>query len=153
MAAQVPETSLLHQLYEQDYFCWLNETARLLRSGDLAEIDRENLAEEIEDMGRSEKRSLESNLEIVLMHLLKYQYQPERLSNSWRSTLFEHRKRLRKTFKESPSLKNYFLEVFEECYQDARQMAALETELAVDIFPEICQFTPEETLGSDFLPD
>lgn len=82
MTFQLSETQTLSQLYEQDYFSWLEVTAQLLRSGDLSELDRKNLAEEIEDMGRSEKRAVESNLKIVLMHLLKYKYQPEQRSNS-----------------------------------------------------------------------
>lgn len=143
----------MNQLYEQDYFLWLNETAKVLREGDLAQVDRMNLAEEIDAMGQSEKRAVESNLEIVLVHLLKYKYQPERCSNGWFATIFEHRKRLRKAFKESPSLENYSLAVFEECYQDARQMAVIETELPINTFPDHSLFTVEEALNSDFLPN
>lgn len=98
---QSPATSL----YEQDYYLWLEKMAHLLRTGKLDELDLENLAEEIADMGRSERRTVESNLERVLMHLLKYQYQPEKRSSSWRYTLLEHRDRLEKSFCDSPSLK------------------------------------------------
>lgn len=140
-------------LYEQDYYLWLEKTASLLRDGMLSELDIPNLIEEIEDMGRSQKDALESNLVVVLMHLLKYIYQPKLRSNSWRLTIFEHRRRLRKAFKSSPSLKRYFTEVFNECYQDARLEASLETGLPQDIFPAQSPFTSEEALNPDYLPD
>lgn len=153
MTTWTSKQSALHQLYEQDYFRWLNETAKLLRSGDLTAIDRENLAEEIEDMGRSEKRSLESNLEVVLMHLLKYQYQPELRSNSWRSSILEHRNRLQKAFEESPSLRSYLAQTFDKSYQYSRRKAAVETGLVIDTFPIESPFTPEQALDFDYLPE
>ena len=81
-------------LYEKDYYLWLTNTANLLREKNLAELDLPHLIEEIEDMGKREKRSLYSNLKILLMHLLKYRYQPEKRSNSWRYTIEEHRQRI-----------------------------------------------------------
>lgn len=149
----VKNASAYATLYEQDYYCWLEETARLLRNGKLAELDVLNLAEEIEDMGRSEKRAVESNLEIVLMYLLKYKYQPEQRSNSWRFTILEHRDRLEKFFRDSPSLRPYFATIFEDCYSRARKKAAVETGLSLDNFPSTSPFTPEQILNSDFLPE
>lgn len=140
-------------LYEQDYYLWLEKTASLLRDGRLSELDIPNLIEEISDMGRSEKRAVESNLVVILMHLLKYKYQPKKRSNSWKSTTREHRRRLRKAFQDSPSLKPYFGEVFDECYQDARLQAADETGLPLEIFPLESSFTPEEALNPDYLPE
>jgi hypothetical protein len=140
-------------LYEQDYYLWLDLTASLLRDGRLSELDIPNLIEEIQDMRRSQKDALESNLVVVLMHLLKYKYQPKRRSNSWRLTIFEHRRSLRKAFKSSPSLKRYFTDVFDESYQDARLEASLETELPLDIFPTESSFTPEEALNPNYLPE
>ena len=102
-------------------------------------------------MGRSEKRALKSNLLVLLMHLLKYKYQPEKCSNSWLSTIFEHRRRLKEDLTESPSLKKYFFEVFNECYQDARKQASLETGLSLDTFPVNSPITPDESLNQDFL--
>jgi hypothetical protein len=139
--------------YEQDYYLWLEKTASLLRDGHLGELDIPNLIEEIEDMGRSEKRAVESNLVVILMHLLKYKYQPEQRSNSWKSTIREHRRRLRKAFKDSPSLKPYFGEVSDECYQDARLQTADETGLPLETFPVQSPFTPEEALSPDYLPE
>ncbi|MGK7874885.1 MAG: DUF29 domain-containing protein [Xenococcaceae cyanobacterium] len=140
-------------LYEQDYYLWLEKTASLLRDGRLRELDIPNLIEEISDMGRSEKRAVESNLVVVLMHLLKYKYQPQKRSNGWLSSIFEHRRRLRKSFNDSPSLKRYFTSVFDECYQDARKIASLETGLPLDAFPSESPFTPEEAFNPDYLPE
>ena len=103
-------------------------------------------------MGRSEKHSLESNLIVVLMHLLKYKYQPQKRSRSWLSSIFEHRRRLIKAFKTSPSLKRYYQEVFDECYKYAVKQASIETGLPLNIFPNTSPFTTEETLDFDFLP-
>jgi hypothetical protein len=140
-------------LYEQDYLSWLIETANLLRSGQFEDVDVANLAEELEDMGRSEKRALESDLEVLLRHLLKYQYQPDRRSNSWRFTILEHRDRIDKAFRDSPSLRPYCTAIFVDCYGLARKKAAVETGLSTEIFPKTVPFTLETTLNSDFLPE
>ena len=110
-------------------------------------------AEELEAMGRSQKSAIESNLRILLMHLLKYKYQSDKRTNSWLFTIREHRKRLRNDFKNSPSLKRYFLEVFPECYQDARELAADETGLSINTFPIESPFSQEDTLNPDYLPE
>ncbi|MEA5535064.1 DUF29 domain-containing protein [Crocosphaera sp. XPORK-15E] len=141
-----------HNLYDKDYYLWIVNTIKLLSQEKFTEIDLVNLIEEMEDMGRSEKKSVTSNLRILLMHLLKYQYQAEKRSNSWLFTIVEHRKRLKESFQTSPSLKRYFIEVFEECYQDSRDLAAAETGLPLQTFPETSPFTPENTLNPDYLP-
>lgn len=139
-------------LYESDYYLWLEKTTSLLRSGKVSALDLPNLIAEIEDMGNELRSALESNLVILLMHLLKYKYQVDRRSNSWRTTIVEHRRRLLKSMKNSPSLKRYFQEMFEECYQDARVDAATETGLPIDTFPEQSPFTSEQTLNPNYLP-
>lgn len=139
-------------LFDQDYYLWLKETAQILQQGRWSDLDIANLVEEIEDMGRSEKRAVERNLEVVLLHLLKHKYQPEKRSNSWLATLFEHRHRLNKYLKESPSLKPYFQSAFGDCYNTARKLAAIETGLEIAIFPTESPFTPEEVVDSDYLP-
>ncbi|MFB2892178.1 DUF29 domain-containing protein [Aerosakkonemataceae cyanobacterium BLCC-F50] len=139
-------------LYETDYLKWIETTVAKLRMGDYSHIDWENLIEEIEDMGKSERRSLESNLTVIITHLLKWQYQPEFRSGSWRGSINEHRRRIRKAFKESPSLKPFLTEVFAECYADAVEQAIAETGLSVGVFPEICPYSSEEVLSSEFLP-
>ena len=140
-------------LYEQDYYLWLQTTANQLREKKFAEVDLANLIEEIESVGRSEKSALVSNLQIVLMHLLKYKYQPEKRSNSWLFTIFEHRDRLLEAFEVSLSLKPYFREVFAKCYTKARKKASLETGLPISTFPTESPFTPEESLNTEYLPD
>ena len=153
MKANQPTNLDSSNLYNEDFYLWIETTAKQLKNGNFAEIDLENLIEEIESMGRSEKRALKSNLLILLMHLLKYKYQPDKRSNSWLSTIFEHRRRLKEELTESPSLKKYFSEVFSECYQDARKLASLETGLSVDTFPVDCPFTTDEILNQDYLPE
>jgi hypothetical protein len=139
-------------LYEKDYYLWLKNTANLLREENLARLDLPHLIEEIEDMGKRERRSLYSNLKILLMHLLKYRYQPEKRSHSWRYTIEEHRQRIAEALSDSPSLKGYLPEVFDKCYQDAKKLAAKETGLALEAFPKESPFTIDETLDSDYLP-
>ncbi|MFM2061096.1 MAG: hypothetical protein RLZZ507_766 [Cyanobacteriota bacterium] len=153
MKATQPTNLASSNLYDEDFYLWIETTAKQLKDGNFIEIDLTNLIEEIESMGRSEKRALKSNLLILLMHLLKYKYQPEKRSNSWLSTIFEHRRRLKEELTESPSLKKYLSEVFSECYQDARKQASLETGLSLDTFPVDCPFTTDEILNQDYLPE
>ena len=154
MTTQLSKTSesIDSNLYEKDYYLWLTNTANLLRAENLAELDLLHLIEEIEDMGKRERRSLYSNLKILLMHLLKYRYQPEKRSHSWRYTIEEHRQRIAEAFSDSPSLKGYLLEVCDKCYQDAKKLAAKETGLALEAFPQESPFTTEESLDPDYLP-
>lgn len=140
-------------LYKTDYLKWIQTTLEKLRVQDYSSIDWENLIEEIEDMGRSERKSLESNLIVVLTHLLKWQYQPEFRSGSWKGSIVEHRRRIRKALKESPSLKPYLEEVFAECYWDAVEQASAETELPIETFPQESPYTSAQVLDSSFLPE
>ncbi len=142
----------LAQLYEQDFALWVDETAELLRSGNLDRLDIPNLIEEIASMGRSEKNALASNTIVILMHLLKYQCQPQKRTNSWRYTIKEHRFRVSEAFETSPSLKKYFQDNFSKCYQKARDLAATETGLSLESFPKESPYTLEETLNSEYLP-
>jgi len=143
---------MIKDLYDQDYYLWIMRTIELLNQKKFSELDLTNLVEEIEDMGKSEKKSITSNLRILLMHLLKYKYQSDKQTNSWLFTIVEHRKRLQEAFKVSPSLRRYYEEVFLDCYQDARELASAETGLSMQIFSEVCPFTPEEALNSNYLP-
>ena len=143
---------MIKDLYDQDYYLWIMRTIELLNQKKFSELDLTNLVEEIEDMGKSEKKSITSNLRILLMHLLKYKYQSDKRTNSWLFTIVEHRKRLQEAFKVSPSLRRYYEEVFLDCYQDARELASAETGLSMQIFSEVCPFTPEEALNSNYLP-
>ncbi len=145
-------TTTSNQLYERDFYAWTVATAAALKSGDWQEIDLVNLIEEVEAMGRVEKAALESNLVVVLMHLLKYLYQPQKRSSSWINSIVEHRRRIDQALKVSPSLKPYIEEVFLECYLDARVDAAAETGLAEDIFPIAPPFTLQKAIDPKFQP-
>lgn len=142
-----------HSLYDTDYLKWIETTVEKLRVKDYSNIDWENLIEEFEDMGRCERRSLESNLVVVLLHLLKWQYQAELRSGSWKSSIAEHRRRIRKALKDSPSLKPYLEEIFAECYFDAIEQASAETGLPEETFPQLCPCTSVEVLDSNFMPE
>jgi len=142
-----------HDLYERDFYLWIEQAVSLLRTKNLDELDLENLIEEIDSMGRSEKRSIRSNLRVLLMHLLKYKYQPEKLTNSWKYTIIEHRKRLQEDFKDSPSLRKYFLGEFDGVYADVRKLTSIETDISMDTFPITSPFTPAQILDEDYLPE
>jgi len=142
-------------LYDEDYYLWLVKQAQLLKSGEFQQVDLGNLVEELEDMGRSERRSIRSNLMFVLLHLLKYQFQPERRSQSWQASLIEHRLRLRDGFEESPSLRQFLEDGqwIQCCYEDACKRVSKETSLPLSSFPLVCPYTAAQMLDEDFLPE
>ena len=140
-------------LYDEDFNSWVNSTIELLQQKRFDELDIKNLIAEVASMGNNDKKSIKSNLRILLMHLLKWQYQPDKRTNSWRTTIKEHRNRLEDDFADSPSLKNYFLEVFNECYQKARDLASSETGLSLAVLPVECSFDVDIVMKSDFFPD
>jgi len=141
------------RLYEHDHYAWLTRQAGLLAGRRFAELDLENLIEEIETLGRSEKHDIENRLGVLLMHLIKWSYQPERRSGSWTSTLIEQRARLARRLQESPSLRAYPADVLGHEYALARRRAAAETGLPVEAFPEKCPYSVDQVLDPDFLPD
>lgn len=141
-----------HTLYDTDYLQWIEATVEKLQRQDYTQIDWEHLIEEIEDMGKSERRSLESNLIVVFLHLLKWQYQPESRSGSWEGSILEHRRRIRKALKDSPSLKPYLETIFSECYFEAVKQAKAETGLSLEIFPRQCSYKLVDVLDDTFLP-
>jgi hypothetical protein len=143
----------LTNLYECDFNLWVEATAQLLREGRLTELDVVNLLEEVESMGNSNKFALSSDLVVVLLHLLKWQYQPNKRIRSWEKSIAEHRRRIREIFQVSPSLRNYFQQIFDECYLDARKQAKIETRLPLESFPVNSPFTSEQVLDEDFLPE
>jgi Domain of unknown function DUF29 len=138
--------------YDTDFYLWTQQQADLLRQGALSQVDAVNLAEEIESMGKSDRRSLESHLYIVLMHLLKWQYQPERRGNSWESSIDNGRDAIRRLLKDSPSLRPQAPTLAVEEYPGARRKAAKETGLPLNTFPEHCPFTVDQITG-DYWPE
>jgi hypothetical protein len=139
-------------LYETDYLKWLNHTIQQIQDQDYDHVDWQNLIEEIEDMGRNERRALESNLIIVFLHLLKWQYQPQKRSGSWERSIIEHRRRIRKALKESPSLNSYLEEILLESYTEAVKQAKAETKLPISTFPSECPYQLSAIIDDDFLP-
>lgn len=151
MTAQIQITNSQDNLYDQDYYLWLSNTAKLLKTKRFAQLDLENLIEEIESLGKSEKRAITSNLIIIILHLLKWRYQPEKRSNSWKSSIREHRRRIQRLLTDSPSLKNYLPEILTDCYLAAKKQASDETGLSMIAFPEESPFSLTECLEENFL--
>ena len=139
--------------YDDDFVAWAEEQARLLRAGEFSHIDAENVAEEMEDMGRSIRRELRDRLAILTMHLLKWQYQSGHRSPSWSATIREQREQIAELLDESPSLKASPANELPKIYRLALTKALGETGLPEATFPAACPFTPEQILAEDFLPE
>ena len=141
-------------LYEADFYTWANEQAALIRAGKFDQIDIENIAEELETLGRSEARELKSRYRVLLAHLLKWVCQPNQRSRSWRHTINRERKvEIPDHLAENPGLKARQHELFEAAYRGAREDAIGETGLPDILFPEDCPFTLEEAMDPNFWPD
>jgi hypothetical protein len=139
-------------LYDRDFYAWTQDQAAKLRARVHNDIDWENAAEEIESLGRSQEDEIESRLNVLVMHLLKWRYQPEHISPSWRATIMEQRGRISKRLKLSPSLRSYPEKILADEYETARLRAAGETGLPESVFPESCPFTIKEILDPAFYP-
>lgn len=140
------------QEYEKDFYAWTTHNARLLREGNLSEIDIENIAEEIESMGKSERRELVNRLAVLIAHLLKWEYQPIKQSRSWQLTIKEQRFQIIKLFEESPSLKNKIESRLEDAYEQATMIAERETAIERKKFPKSCPFSLKQLLNQKFFP-
>jgi hypothetical protein len=136
--------------YEEDFYGWTQEQAGLLRAGKLSEVDVENLAEEIETMGRSEADRLRSCLRLILLHLLTWHEQPERRSKSWRNTIQRERDNAALVLEDNPSLKPKLPALFAKAYELARREATRDTDLPPERFAEQCPFTLDQTLDPAF---
>jgi hypothetical protein len=139
--------------YEKDVVAWAKEQAALLREGKFSALDIEHIAEEIEDVGKSEQRELASRMALLLAHLLKWLYQPERRGSSWQRTIKERRRALLEHLDETPSLKRSLTDAhwIRKTWADAVAKAIEETDLAV--FPDDCPWSMEQAINPDFLPD
>ncbi|MEH2406186.1 DUF29 domain-containing protein [Nostoc sp.] len=140
-------------LYNQDFLLWTQQQAECLKKGRWAELDVEHLVEEIEALGRSEQKELGSYLQVLLMHLLKCQYQPERKTKSWVNTISNSRNQIQDCLEDTPSLQRFLKdwEWIEKYYRRARRDAAKETQMPIETFPLECPFTMEQVLNPDFL--
>ena len=139
--------------YQGDFYGWTQQQADLLRAGQFAEIDIENLIEEVETMGRSEKRQLDSRLTVLLTHLLKWQYQTDRRGKSWRLTIIAQRDNFSVVLQDNPSLKPQLDAILAHAYKLARVYAARETDLELTVFPESCPWTYAQILDEGFYPE
>ena len=140
-------------LYDRDFYAWANEQARLLRDRRFDDADLANIIEEIETLGRSEMRELVSRLRVLLMHLLKWQYQPNFQGPSWRTSITVQRSEITEHLRESPSLRARLDEAVARAYHLARLSAAMETGLADQTFPETCPWSFEQMMAEAFWPD
>ncbi|MGB5062428.1 MAG: DUF29 domain-containing protein [Candidatus Competibacter sp.] len=138
---------------DQDFVLWTRQQADLLRQGHWKELDAMNIAEELEDMGSSRERELESRLGVLLAHLLKWRYQPERRGKSWRSTIKEQRQRIDRLLAKNPSLKAQLAEALSNGYSDGVLIAVRETPFDEDQFPVECPFSLEQTLDLNYWPE
>ncbi|HLB41600.1 MAG TPA: DUF29 domain-containing protein [Gammaproteobacteria bacterium] len=141
------------QGYEKDFYAWAIHNAELLKKGKLSEIDIEHIAEEIESMGKGERRELINRLAVLIAHLLKWKYQPIRRSKSWKLTIKEQRIQINRLLEESPSLKNAIESKIKDAYEQAAVIAERETTLEEDIFPKKCPFNLKECLNQKYFPD
>jgi Domain of unknown function DUF29 len=140
-------------LYETDFYAWTQEQARLLRERRFNDLDLDNLVDEVESVGSSEKREIRSRLKVLLTHLLKWKFQPGLRGNSWRRTIHEQRENITDIVESSPSLRNYLLKAVHTAYVGATVAASEETGLAIGIFPEENPFSSEEMFDPEFLPE
>ena len=139
--------------YETDFYAWANEQAALLRQGKLTQADIEHIAEEIESMGKTEKRELVSRLAVLLLHLLKWRFQPDRRGTSWDITIKVQRRDLSRHLRDNPSLKSALDTAIEDAYGDAVLLAQAETRLPGATFPLTCPWTFEQAMNEGFWPD
>jgi hypothetical protein len=141
--------------YERDFYAWLLSQAGALRERRFRELDLENLIEEVEELARSQSRELLNRLRVILVHLLKWRYQPEKRSTSWDLTLLEQRNQIGQLLEQSPSLRRQVPEQLAKAYPSATKRAAKEMRRAKihHIFPAQCPWTTEQILDEDYLPN
>lgn len=139
-------------LHERDFHAWTVEQAAALRAGRLDRIDLTNVSEEIESLGRSERHEIRNRLSVLLLHLLKWAYQPEARSSGWKGTIIEQRSRLSDLISENPSLHDLPANALAKEYRIARLKAADETNLPEEGFPLECPFTIGEISDDSFWP-
>jgi hypothetical protein len=138
--------------YETDFYAWTREQVTLLREQKWEQIDRENLIEEIAALGKQQRQELRNRLSILVAHLLKWFYQPQRRSRSWLATIRVQRRDLWRLLKDNPSLQSYLEEALLEAYANARDLAMAETDLPAATFPQNCPYQLTEILSESFYP-
>jgi hypothetical protein len=139
-------------LYEQDFYTWVRQQSNLLRQGQFDRLDLAHLAEELDDLGNRHYDQLESRLMQLTAHLLKWQVQHEKRTNSWRATIRVQRTAILKLLRRNPGLKPRLDEAMVESWQEAKDLAIAETDLPDEQFPELCPFSVDQVLSPDFWP-
>lgn len=141
--------------YDEDVIAWANEQAALLRAGKLSAIDIEHIAEEIEDVGKSEQRELANRMAVLLSHLLKWEFQSERRGASWETTIHTQRNSIERRIRKTPSLKASLNDPdwCADTWDDAVEAASKETGLSYTTLPETCPWSMEQVLDPTFFPD
>jgi Domain of unknown function DUF29 len=140
-------------LYDTDFYAWSNQQAALLRAGELNRADLEHIAEEIESIGRAEKRELVSRLTVLLLYLLKWQCQPGGRGSSWQASIRVQRNRLTDHLDDNPSLKPLIPDAIGKAYRDAIVEASVETKLSETIFAPACPWSYQQIMAPDFWPE
>jgi hypothetical protein len=142
-----------NSLYESDFFTWTQEQARLLRERRFNDLDLDNLIDEVESVGGSEKREIRNRLVVLIAHLLKWKFQPGGRGSSWSGTIVEQRQQILDVLSTSPSLKGYQRNQVARMYLAARLLAAKESGIAYGVFPNECPFSENEVLDLEFYPE
>jgi hypothetical protein len=145
-----PGDEPLHADYDRDFYSWLMEQARHLRAGRWHALDRENLSEEIESLGREQFNKLESALRVLMLHMLKWDHQPDRRDRSWRASISEQRLRLGDLLADNPGLQPRIQEAITRAYRMARLRAVKETDLDERHFPETCPYSWDDIVSREF---
>jgi Domain of unknown function DUF29 len=151
---QVEEVKLekSKNLYECDFYAWTQQQVNVLINQEWSQLDIVNLVEEISSLGRRERQELRNRLGILLGHLLKWEYQPDKRSRSWLVTIRIQRRDILKLVNDNPSLHSYVAEAITEAYQNGRDLAAAETNLPFAIFPEQCLYLWKDVMNENFYP-
>ena len=139
--------------YEQDFYVWLMEQATHIRAKEWEALDIDNLAEELEALGREQRHAIRSHLRILLIHLLKWACQPERRSESWRHSIGNARAEIEGRLEMSPSLRRELPDLLAWAYPRARRATADESGIPPTRFPETCPWSTEQVQDEDFLPE
>ncbi|KOR32141.1 hypothetical protein TI05_09150 [Achromatium sp. WMS3] len=138
--------------YEKDFYSWIYRNINLLRQHNFEALDIDILIDELESMAKGDRRKLISHLMVLISHLLKWQFQPEQRSGSWRGSIRKQRIQIRKQLEDSPSLKNQLVTGINSAYPDSLKLAIEETGLKADTFPDECPYSITQLLNDDFYP-
>jgi hypothetical protein len=143
------------EIYDHDFFQWTQTTAALIRQRKWHEVDPESIADELESLGKRDRRELESRIEVLAMHMLQWRYQPEgrEESHSWYDTILEQRGQIQRLLNDSPSLRPRVATLLEQRYARARRRAIGDTQLPESLFPQACPWTIVQLLDDDFWPE